>query len=197
MAIIIGKKEGADIFVVQLAALLHDIGDWKYHDDENAGADITHKWLSSLGIDANTVLSICEIVNNVSYKGSEVPNKIKTLEGFVVQDADRLDALGAIGIARVFTTSHKMGNPIHDPNLKPIKHTSFEQYKSSKSTAINHFYEKLLLLKEEMNTDTAKQLAKSRHEFMLLYLEEFFKEWEGKDVYEKIQGSSGTARKNS
>lgn len=179
MAIRIGKEEGADLFIVQLTALLHDIDDWKLgHSGEPKQAK---EWMKKQGIDEETVSHICDIIDGLSYKGAGVDTKMKTLEGKTVQDADRLDALGAIGIVRCFATGPKLGNVIYDPKIKVKKHTSFEEYRKAKTTSINHFYEKLLLLKDRMNTETGKRIAEGRHKFMEEFLEKFFKEWEGEE----------------
>lgn len=176
----IAEEEKADSFIVELAALLHDIADWKFNDgDENIGAKVSKEWLESLSVDEETINKVCEIVTNSSFKGAGVENKIKTLEGKILQDADRLDAIGAIGIARAFAYGGSKNREIYNPDIKPEFHTKSEQYKNNKGTSINHFYEKLLLLKDLMNTDTAKQLAQEKHEFMELFLSKFKKEWEG------------------
>ncbi|MFZ5982608.1 MAG: HD domain-containing protein [Patescibacteria group bacterium] len=181
-AIYIGKKEKADMFVVELGALLHDIADFKFHNgDDKAGAKVSRKWLESQKVDESTIEHVCDIVNNVSFKGSGVKSKITTKEGMVVQDADRLDAIGAIGIARVFAYGGAKGREIHNPGTKVARHKSFEEYKNSDSTSINHFYEKLLLLKGLMNTKTGRMMAEKRHNFLKHYLEKFFKEWKGID----------------
>jgi len=180
LAVDIGEKENADLFVVQLAALLHDIVDWKSQGgDEFPGPRAAGEWLSGLGVDQRVIDQVCEIVRDVSFKGAGVKSKMKTREGMVVQDADRLDAMGAIGIARAFAYGGHKGREIHNPQIKPEKHKTFEQYKKSRGPTINHFYEKLLLLKDLMNTQTAKKMASGRHEFMKEYLNRFFKEWEG------------------
>jgi len=181
-AVNIGKKEDADLFVVQLAALLHDIADWKFHaGDDSIGPKLAREWLEKLDVDENVISHVCEIIKGVSFKGAGVKSKIKTKEGMVVQDADRLDALGAIGIARAFAYGGHKGSEIYNPKIKPEKHETFEQYKKSKGTTINHFYEKLLLLKDLMNTPSARKIAGERHGFMEQYLDKFFKEWEGKE----------------
>jgi uncharacterized protein len=181
-AINISQHEQADSFVVQLAALLHDIADWKLHGgDEDIGPRLAGEWLKRCGVDENTILHVCTIVREVSFKGAGVGTKINTIEGMIVQDADRLDAIGAIGIGRTFTYGGHKGRPMYDPNLRPTLHTSFEQYKNSHSPTINHFYEKLLLLKDLMNTNTARVIAQNRHEFMKVFLDRFYEEWDGKD----------------
>lgn len=177
---IAGKEKNVDLFVVELAALLHDIADWKFNKgDDTKSSQVSERWLKELGVDQLTIGHVSEIAHHISYKGAKVKNEIETLEGKIVQDADRLDAMGAIGIARTFATGGKFGRPIYDPSVKPILHTTFEQYKKSGNFSINHFYEKLLLLKDMMNTKTGKQLAFKRHEFMEQYLKEFFLEWDG------------------
>lgn len=179
-AIRIGKDEGVDLFTVQLAALLHDIEDWKFSDEEMTGSEKARNWLDGLKVDEKTVSHVCEIIENISFKGAGVRSSMRTEEGKVVQDADRLDAIGAIGIARCFAYGGSRGRQIHDPEEKPGDHESFEDYKNSKSSSINHFHEKLLLLKERMNTESAKQIAEGRHEFMRVFLDRFHEEWEGK-----------------
>lgn len=181
-ALMIGAAEGADLPVVELAALLHDIADWKFHGgDHDAGPRVAADWLASLGVPAETIDAIGTIIGEVSFKGAGVATRPTTLEGKVVQDADRLDALGAIGIARTFAYGGHKGQPLHDPLLAPVKHDSFEAYKTNKGTSINHFHEKLLLLKDRMNTDAARRLAASRHQFMEHFLAQFQREWDGDD----------------
>lgn len=171
----IGESEGADMFVVELGALLHDIADFKFHDgDMTAGPKEARKILESLNVDEGVIKKVCHIVQNVSYKGAGEKNKMQSLEGMVVQDADRLDAMGAIGLTRVFAYSGWNKRVIHDPSQKPVLHKTFEEYKSAKNTAINHFYEKLLLLKDRMNTKTDKEIAKKRHKYMEDFLDEFY-----------------------
>lgn len=177
ISITLAKKEKADSFTVQLAALLHDLDDWKLSSGEINKAKT---FMEQLNLSPEIISNICEIIEHLSFKGAGVETKMSTKEGMVVQDADRLDAIGAIGIARAFSYGGKKNSPIYDPELKPEFHTSFEDYKKSQGTTINHFYEKLLILKELMNTDSAKKIAEKRHKFMEKYLNEFFKEWEGK-----------------
>ena len=183
MALRIAKEEGdADLFVVQLAALLHDIADWKFcQGDTTLGPKIAEKWLRKLGVKEKIISHVCEIIREISFKGAGVKSEMKTKEGMIVQDADRLDAMGAIGIARCFATGAKLNREIYNPQIKPKLHKTFEEYKNSESTSINHFYEKLLLLKDLMNTKTAKKIAEKRHKFMEQFLDRFFKEWDGKD----------------
>ena len=180
MAKVIQKKEGGDLFVVELGALLHDIADWKFNDDEKAGSKTIKKLLEDLKVDQATIEHVGDIIDNISFKGAEEKNKIKTLEGKIVQDADRIDALGAIGIARVFAFGGKMGRKIYDPSAKPRLYKSSKEYKIRETSDINHFYEKLLLLKDRLNTKTAKKIAEKRHKFLENYLTQFFKEWNSK-----------------
>ena len=176
----IGVKEGADLFIVELGAMLHDLGDFKFHDgDDTVGPKMVTEWLNSLNASEEVVNKVVTIVKEISYKGAKVDTPMSTLEGRVVQDADRLDAVGAIGVARTFAYGGSKGREIHNPDVIPQKHSNFESYKNSTAPTINHFYEKLLLLKDRMNTSTAKKMAKQRHEFMLEYLDRFYKEWEG------------------
>ncbi|OGI36028.1 MAG: phosphohydrolase [Candidatus Moranbacteria bacterium RIFOXYA2_FULL_43_15] len=180
-AINIGKKEKANMFIVELGALLHDIADFKFHNgDDTIGAKVSREWLEKQGVDGEVISRVCDIVKGVSFKGAGVKSEIKTLEGMVVQDADRLDAIGAIGIARVFAYGGAMGREIYNPEIKALNHKSFEEYKNADSTSINHFYEKLLLLKSLMNTKTGKKMAEERHKFLKQYLDRFLDEWNGK-----------------
>jgi uncharacterized protein len=179
-ALRIGQQEGADLFVVQLAALLHDIADWKFHDGDDAlGPRLAHQWLSGLGVQPATIDHVCEIIGHLSFKGSGVATPMHTLEGRVVQDADRLDAIGAIGIARAFAYGGHAGRAMYDPDVRPEQHASFEAYKKNNGPTINHFHEKLLLLKDRMNTPAARRLAQGRHEFMEAFLAQFHAEWNG------------------
>ncbi|OFY43693.1 MAG: phosphohydrolase [Bacteroidetes bacterium GWF2_40_14] len=181
-AIHIGKQENADMFVVELAALLHDIADWKFNDgNEDIGPRLAREWLESLSVDQKVISQVCNIVRDISFKGAGVTNKIDTLEGMVVQDADRLDAIGAIGICRTFAYGGSTGREIYNPGIPPQKHNSFDEYKSNKGPTINHFYEKLLLLKDLMNTATARKIATRRHLVMENFLNQFYQEWECKD----------------
>jgi len=181
-AIHIGQQEGADLFIVELAALLHDIADWKFNDgSDEIGPQLARELLEKLSVEENIISHVCQIVKDISFKGAGVANLITTKEGMVVQDADRLDAMGAIGIARTFAYGGYKGREMYNPDTKIVMHGSFEQYKNSRSSSINHFYEKLLLLKDLMNTATAKKMAARRHEVMEEFLNEFFQEWGGKD----------------
>ena len=178
-AISIGKEERVDMFVVQLAALLHDIADWKFQGGDNSvGPKLVREWLESLEVEEAIISHVCEIIKDTSFKGAEVKSQMNTREGMVVQDADRLDAMGAIGIARTFTYGGHIGREIYDPEKKLEMHESFESYKKNQSSSINHFYEKLLFLKNLMNTKTGRKIAEKRHKFMEQFLDEFLKEWE-------------------
>ena len=179
-AITLCEQEKADPFIVQLAALLHDLDDWKFNQSEDETPLRARRWLESCFVDIHIADKVCQIIQHISYKGAGVENKMNSLEGFIVQDADRLDAIGAIGIARAFAYGGYKNRMIYDPASKPEMHETFEEYKNSKSDTINHFYEKLLLLKDMMNTSAAKQIAEQRHAVMVRFLEQFMKEWEGK-----------------
>jgi len=176
------QYEKADAFVVQLAALLHDLDDWKFHPDGDETPIRAKAWLEQSDVDTEVSRHVCEIIMHLSFKGADVKNKINTIEGMIVQDADRLDAIGAIGIGRAFAYGGFKGRMIYDPDSPPQLHENFEQYKSSQSATINHFHEKLLLLKDRMNTSTAKRIAEKRHEFMVEFLDQFMREWDGKDL---------------
>lgn len=181
MAKHIAKSEGANNFVVELAALLHDIADWKFHaGDDTVAPKIAREILEKYSVTAETIGHVCDIIAKISFKGAGVKTGMKTLEGKVVQDADRLDAIGAIGVARTFAYGGHKNRSIYDPNKKPAMHQSQEEYFESESPTINHFYEKLLLLKDRMNTKTAQALAEGRHRFMEEYLARFLQEWDGK-----------------
>lgn len=181
LALSLGQEEKANLDIVSLAALLHDVWDWKAYDgDETIGPRMAREWLFSQGMDEEIINHVAEIITHISYKGAGVPTKMRTIEGQVVQDADRLDAIGAIGIARVFTYGGYKKRPMHLSGTKPRLHTTKEEYFSGNGSTIDHFYEKLLLLKERMNTATGKKMAEGRHHFMEKYLEQFFAEWEGK-----------------
>lgn len=181
MAKEISKKEGGDLFIIELAALLHDIADWKFYDGKTkAGSENARVLLKKLGVADKTIDHISHIIDNVSFKGAGVKNRIKTKEGMIVQDADRLDVIGAIGIARVFAYGGFRGREIYNPNIEPKLHKSFKEYKNNKSTSINHFYEKLLILKNRLNTKTARRIAEKRHKFLESYLRQFFQEWQVK-----------------
>jgi len=176
----IAQKEKADQTIVELAALLHDIADWKFNDgDESAGPRQVAAWLNNNGVDPGLVDEVCKIISTLSYKGAGVATPMRTIEGKIVQDADRLDAIGAVGIARTFAYGGNKNRLMYHPEEAPVMHESFEHYKNNKGHTINHFHEKLLLLKDRMNTESAKKLAEQRHLFMENYLDRFHKEWDG------------------
>ncbi|MDF2922689.1 MAG: phosphohydrolase [Paenibacillaceae bacterium] len=175
----IAQEEGADPFICVLAALLHDLADEKVCGNGAEGlAEIT-RWMGENGVPEAGREHVVEIVSTMSFKGGGRP-PMRTREGMVVQDADRLDAIGAMGIARVFVYSGAKGRPVHDPGLKAREAMSLEEYRSGRDTAVNHFYEKLLKLKELMNTEAGKRRAEGRHRFMEQYLEQFYGEWDGR-----------------
>lgn len=178
---LIAGAEPVNIFITELAALLHDIADAKFYDgDENVGPQKAKQFLEKLPVNKEIVNHVENIIRHISFKGGNFTNSFYSPELAVVQDADRLDALGAIGIARAFNYGGFKNREIYNPAISPNLHMSKEAYKKSNSPTINHFYEKLLLLKEKMNTETGKKLAKERHRFMESFLEQFYKEWGGK-----------------
>lgn len=179
---LLSKYEKVNILVVELAALLHDIADPKFHQgNESIGPELAKKFLQSQQVDKSVIDHVVNIIQHMSFKNSLEKNKApftsKELE--VVQDADRLDAIGAIGIARTFNYGGFKNRAMYDPNIPPNLNMTKEEYKASKAPTINHFYEKLLLLKDRMNTETGKKLALQRHQFMEAYLNQFFSEWNG------------------
>lgn len=174
-------EKGADGFTIELAALLHDIADWKDHGgDESVGPKTAREILSKESVPSETIDHVANIIGTMSFKGAGVVSRMQTIEGRIVQDADRLDAIGAIGIARTFAYGGNKGKLIYDPNHPPVKHGTKESYLKNNTTSINHFYEKLLLLKGFLNTKTAKKMAIHRHRYMQEFLKEFYAEWEGK-----------------
>ena len=176
----IAVEEKAQVEIVELGALLHDIADWKFHDgDDSIGPAIAREFLNNQNAEPNVSDSVVEIISTVSYKGAGVATPMKTLEGKIVQDADRLDAIGALGIARTFAYGGYKNRLIYHPDEKPVLHKSYEDYKKNEGHTINHFYEKLLLLKERMNTNTGKRIAEGRHKFMQSFLNQFYREWDG------------------
>ena len=178
MALRIAETEGGNLFIIEMAALLHDIDDWKLNTENSSKVSA---WLKKLNINHLQSLLILEIINQVSFKGAGVENKATTIEAKIVQDADRLDAIGAIGIARAFAYGGHKNRLLHIPDSTPEFHTDFESYKKNQSSTVNHFYEKLLLLKNSLNTETAIEIAKNRHIFMEEFLQHFFDEWEGNE----------------
>jgi uncharacterized protein len=181
-AIFIAKDEpNANPLVVGLGALLHDIADSKFHDgDESVGPEMARGFLQELDVEPKVTDHVVKIIENISFKGGNFDRQFNSLELDIVQDADRLDAIGAIGIARTFNYGGFKNRPLYDPEIPPKLNMSKEEYKKSQAPTINHFYEKLLLLKDRMNTKTGKRLAQQRHEFMKDFLEQFYEEWEGK-----------------
>lgn len=176
----INQVENADPFIVELAAWLHDIADHKYHNgDALAGGREARKWMELESIPEEIIRKVVTIVEEISFKGAKVETPMSTLEGKIVQDADRIDAIGAIGVARTFAYGGNRNRIMYDPECKPELHTDFDTYKNSTAPTINHFYEKLLLLKGLMNTAEGKRIAEDRHQFMLSFLNEFFLEWDG------------------
>ncbi len=179
LAVQIAERENADMLIVQLAALLHDVDDAKFFPETCENKKNAVDFMTSNGVDGKIIDSVCRIIDEVSFAGTDsvVPS---TIEGKCVQDADRLDAMGAIGIARVFAYGGSKGRKIYDPYIKPLMNMKKDEYRQNhNSTSINHFYEKLLLLKDMMNTETAKKMAEHRQAVMVEYLEEFLAEWEG------------------
>ncbi len=176
----IAETENVDCFIVELGALLHDIADSKFHSgDESIGSKKASAFLETLDIEADVIVHIEKIITNISFKGGNEKQAFHSPELDVIQDADRLDAIGAIGIARTFNYGGFKNRAIYDPNIPPNLKMSKEEYKKSSAPTINHFYEKLLLLKDRMNTKTAKKMALHRHAFMEGFLNEFYKEWDG------------------
>ena len=176
----IAEEERVDIHVVELAALLHDIADSKFHDgDESVGPRIARNFLESKKLPDEIIEHVVMIIENISFKGGNHVMNFSSKELLVVQDADRLDAIGAIGIARAFNYGGFKNRALYDPSIPPNLKMDKEAYKKSSAPTINHFYEKLLQLKDRMNTATGKRIAEERHRFMESYLEQFYKEWSG------------------
>ena len=176
----IAKNEKCDLLVCQLGALLHDIADSKFHNgDEEIGPKTARKFLESENVSEKIIENVIQIIENISFKGGNFEKQFNSIELQVVQDADRLDAIGAVGIARCFNYGGFKNRTIYDPEIAPNLTMSKEEYKNSDSPTINHFYEKLLLLKDKMNTASGKKIAENRHEFMETFLDQFYAEWEG------------------
>jgi len=174
----IAAQEGADSQIAELGALVHDIADWKFHDgDDSVGPREAEALLRREGATEEVIAAVVDIVATISYKGAGVTTAMQTLEGQCVQDADRLDAIGAIGIARCFAYGGHAGRLLHDPDEAPVLHQTAAAYKASKGASLNHFYEKLLLLKDRMNTPTGRALAEPRHRFMEDFVAQFLEEW--------------------
>lgn len=186
-AILISERENVNNDIVSLAALLHDIADPKFHNgDESIGPRLTKEWLEEEGVNQESIEHIVNIVKHMSYKNSLEGKSWSSTELLVVQDADRLDAIGAIGIARAFSYGGHKQRAMYDPQIAPMEYMTKEQYKSSKAPTINHFYEKLLKLKELMNTRTALAIAQERHDFMISYLDQFYKECGAIPAWHKV-----------
>lgn len=180
-ALLIAAGENCDILVVKLGALLHDIADSKFHNgDETIGPKKARLFLENENVSENTIDHVINIIKNISFKGGNNKINFNSSELDIVQDADRLDAVGAIGIARTFNYGGFKNRVLYNPNISPNLNMSPEEYKNSDGPTINHFYEKLLLLKHKMNTKTGKEIATSRHNFMESFLLQFYAEWDGK-----------------
>ena len=179
-ALLIAEEETCDLQVVKLAALLHDVADSKFHNgDETIGPKMAREFLVSQNVAEETINHVIAIIENISFKGGNFEKEFQSKELEIVQDADRLDAMGAIGIARTFNYGGFKNRTLYDPNVQPNLSMSKEEYKKSETPTLNHFYEKLLLLKDKMNTETGKKVAKKRHDFMVSFLSQFYGEWEG------------------
>lgn len=177
----IAAAEGGDLFVIELAALLHDIADHKFVEDADAEAKRRiQAMLGGVEVDQPTIDRVVDIVLKSSFKGGIGENPMKQLEGLIIQDADRLDAIGAIGIARTFAFGGKFGNLLYHPDIPPATFKNAEEYRKNRTHTINHFYEKLLLLKDKMNTPTGRKMAEQRHQYMQEFLNQFYNEWQGK-----------------
>ncbi|MFA5670352.1 MAG: HD domain-containing protein [Balneolaceae bacterium] len=180
MARRLSNGENVNLMVVELAALLHDIADHKFHGgDATVGPKVARAWLESIQAEEPVIAEVCEIIKDLSYKGAGVETPMRTLEGKIVQDADRLNAIGAIGIARAFAYGGYKKRELYNPDKPPVLHSSFTAYKNDKGSTINHFYEKLFLLKDRLNTAAAKEIAEKRHQFMETFVQQFLEEWEG------------------
>ena len=179
-ALLIAEEETCDLQVVKLAALLHDVADSKFHNgDETIGPKMAREFLVSQNVAEETINHVIAIIENISFKGGNFEKEFQSKELEIVQDADRLDAIGAIGIARAFNYGGFKNRMLYDPNVQPNLNMSKEEYKKSETPTLNHFYEKLLLLKDKINTETGKKVAKKRHDFMVSFLSQFYSEWEG------------------
>ena len=179
-ALLIAEGVDCDLIVVKLGALLHDIADSKFHGgDETVGPKTARTFLESQNVKEDIILHVIAIIENISFKGGNFEKKFNSKELEIVQDADRLDAIGAIGIARTFNYGGFKNRPLYNPNIQPNMNMNKEEYKNSESPTLNHFYEKLLLLKDKMNTETGKKIAQKRHDFMVTFLSQFYAEWDG------------------
>ena len=181
-ALLIAEGVDCDLIVVKLGALLHDIADSKFHGgDETVGPKTARTFLESQNVKEDIILHVIAIIENISFKGGNFEKKFNSKELEIVQDADRLDAIGAIGIARTFNYGGFKNRPLYNPNIQPNMNMNKEEYKNSESPTLNHFYEKLLLLKDKMNTETGKKIAQKRHNFMVTFLSQFYAEWDGQE----------------
>ena len=179
-ALLIAEGVDCDLIVVKLGALLHDIADSKFHGgDETVAPKTARTFLESQNVSEDIILHVSAIIENISFKGGNFEKKFNSKELEIVQDADRLDAIGAIGIARTFNYGGFKNRPLYNPNIQPNMSMNKEEYKNSESPTLNHFYEKLLLLKDKMNTETGKKIAQKRHDFMVTFLSQFYAEWDG------------------
>ncbi|MBF4492495.1 HD domain-containing protein [Flavobacterium sp. MR2016-29] len=179
-ALLIAKGTDCDITVVQLGALLHDIADSKFHNgDETIGPKTARLFLESQKVSEEIIMHVVNIIENISYKGGNFEKSFSSIELDIVQDADRLDAIGAIGVARAFNYGGFKNRALYNPEISPVTNMTKEEYKKNNAPTINHFYEKLLLLKDKMNTEAGKQIAAERHKFMETFLSQFYAEWEG------------------
>jgi uncharacterized protein len=179
VALTIAEAEGADVFICELAALLHDVADYKIAGDEATGLARVRGWLAAQDCDTATSERVMGIIATMSFAGGARP-AMATLEGQIVQDADRLDAIGAVGVARAFAYGGVKGRAMYDPDQPPRERMTAEEYRAQPAPTINHFYEKLLLLKDRMNTSYAREMAERRHQFMLTFLDQFYAEWDGR-----------------
>lgn len=187
MAVDLAHREGGDVYIVELASLLHDVSDYKLNGgDLERGPQIARDWLTSIGESDGCAAMVADIIATLSFKGAGASSEMATIEGKVVQDADRLDALGAIGVARAFAFGGHAGQALHDPDLPPRLHATPEEYLSRNGTTINHFYEKLLLLKDRMQTQSARIIAERRHQVLEAFLGEFLLEWDAGDMAPKL-----------
>jgi len=177
---LIAKHENADLFIVELGALLHDIADSKFNNgNETVGPEKARTFLENINVSEKAIVHVENIIKNISFKGGNIHQTFHSIELNIVQDADRLDALGAIGIARTFNYGGFKNRTMYNPAIKPTLNHTKESYKNSTAPTINHFYEKLLLLKDRMNTQSGKKIAEQRHKFMISYLNQFYDEWNG------------------
>jgi uncharacterized protein len=178
----LARAEGAHMEKVELIAALHDLKDFKFTGDTSSGPQAAYTWLTENGAEEELAASVASNIAGISFKGADVPPQPLSLEGMCVQDADRLDALGAIGIARCFAYGGFVGRPLFDPSMPPMNHATVESYLQNKGTSINHFHEKLFLLRSRMNTAAAKRIADVRHEYMEGFVSQFLDEWNGRDT---------------